>query len=87
MIGLTGLGFDNNPQLDLFNTMHNRGKEMEPLMKAFDTINDLYGRGTIMLGCGLAGKKPIEEGSPWEMKRDFLSPRYTTDIRDIPIAL
>ena len=47
MIGLAGLGFDDNPQLDLFNTVYNRGKELEPLMQAFDTINDRYGRGTI----------------------------------------
>jgi len=40
MIGLTGLKFDNNPQLDLFDLGYNRGKEFEPLTKAFDAIND-----------------------------------------------
>jgi len=84
MIGLTGLGFDENPQFDLFNTVYNRGKELEPLMQAFDAINDRYGRGTIKLGCGV--RKMRNEKAAWELRRDFLSPCYTTDIRDIPKA-
>jgi DNA polymerase V len=120
MIGLTGLGFDDNPQLDLFNTVYNRGKELEPLMKAFDAINDKYGRGTIKLGCGLKNRRPADfldrsfcnaktsakagetaasmphkainneqsknEGLAWEMKREFLSPNYTTKIQEIPVC-
>ena len=85
MIGLTGLEFDKNPQLDLFNTAYNRGKALEPLMQTFDTINERYGRGTIKLGCGLERKKPQDDAAtPWEMRRDFLSPRYTTNIKEIP---
>jgi DNA polymerase V len=88
MIGLTGLGADDNPQLDLFEQGYNRNKAFEPLMKAFDAINDRYGRGTIKLGCGVGKKsaKNTEAALPWEMKRDYLSPRYTTDIREIPEA-
>jgi len=47
MIGFTGLDFDENQQLDLFNTGYNRSKELELLMRAFDSINDRYGRGSI----------------------------------------
>jgi DNA polymerase V len=85
MIGLAGLGFDKNSQLDLFNTVYNRGKALEPLMQAFDAINKRYGRGTIKLACGL-GKKPLDDVAalPWELKREHLSPRYTTNIKDIP---
>ena len=61
MIGLTGLEHDNNPQLDLFNTAYNRGKQLEPLMQAFDAINHRYGRGTIKLACGLSGKKSQDD--------------------------
>jgi Nucleotidyltransferase/DNA polymerase involved in DNA repair len=88
MIGLTGLAFDNNPQLDLFDLGYNRNKEFEPLMKAFDSINDRYGRGTIKLGCALTGKKPedTEAALEWALKRDYLSPCYTTDIKQIPLA-
>jgi DNA polymerase V len=87
MIGLSGLKYDKNPQLDLFNLNYNRKKELEPLMQAFDAINNRYGRGTIKLACGLTGKKPEDnESFPWELKRDFLSPRYTTNIKEIPVC-
>jgi len=86
MIGLTGLDFDEDPQLDLFNTAQNRGKELEPLMQAFDSINDRYGRGTIKLGCGVRKTTDEKTALPWESRREFLSPCYTTNIRDIPKA-
>ena len=83
MIGLTGLTKDVNPQHDLFDKRHNEAKQFEPLMQAFDSINDRYGRGTMKLCSGLLGKKPSEDFA-WEMKRDYLSPRYTTNIDEIP---
>jgi DNA polymerase V len=87
MIGLTGLQHDTNPQLDLFNEQYNKGKVNEPLMKAFDKINNKYGRGTIKLACGLAGEKPADnEPLAWQMKRAFLSPQYTTNIKEIPLV-
>jgi DNA polymerase V len=90
MIGLTGLshsseGDGGNTQLDLFDEQHNRHLENEPLMKAFDLINDRYGRGTIKLACGLGNKPEGTDIAPWNMKRDFLSPRYTTNIEEIPL--
>ena len=88
MIALAGLAHDRNTQLDLFATTYNRGKALEPLMQAQDAINTRYGRGTLILACGLAGKKPAEnEVKPWELRRDYLSPRYTTHIKEIPVAL
>jgi DNA polymerase V len=102
MIGLTGLGVDRNTQLELFDTERSqapfggrlRGKELEPLMGAFDKINERYGRGTIKLASGIKRKEESEKknngedsSQAWEMKRDYLSPRYTTNIREIPIAL
>ncbi|MDR0300976.1 MAG: Y-family DNA polymerase [Treponema sp.] len=89
MIALTGLDFDKNYQLDLFNTNYNKGKELEPLMQAFDAINNRYGRGTVKLACGLIGKRSQDTeaaGLPFEMRRNFLSPRYTTNINEIPAA-
>jgi DNA polymerase V len=92
MIGLTGLAKDINPQLDLFNTVYNRGKELEPLMRAFDAINGRYGRGTVKLGCGVKRMRNEELGMRnkkallWELKRDYLSPNYTTNIREIPVV-
>ncbi|WP_461256858.1 Y-family DNA polymerase [Treponema sp. R80B11-R83G3] len=87
MIALTGLDFDRNQQFDLFDKGFNRMKELEPLMQAFDTINNRYGRGTIKLGCGLSGKRPVdEETKPFLLKREYLSPCYTTKINDIPLV-
>jgi len=45
--------------------------------------------GTIKLGCGVKKIRNEELGmsngkAAWELKRDYLSPCYTTNIRDIP---
>jgi DNA polymerase V len=82
MIGLTGLEHDDKPQLDLFDNHHEQVKRLEPLMQAFDAVNEKYGRGTLQLGCGV--KRMKDEAEPWEMKREHLSPRYTTRLQDIP---
>jgi len=89
MIGLTGLDDYEYPQLDLFNDHSSRSEHDKTLMQAFDTINGKYGRGTIKLACGLVGKKPsdtVAEPSPFQMRRDYLSPRFTTNIEEIPIV-
>jgi DNA polymerase V len=87
MICLIGLSQDNNNQLDLFNTTYNRSKLLEPLMQAFDAINSKYGRGTLKLACSLSGKIPQNNvPSPWLLRRDYLSPCYTTNINEIPVA-
>jgi len=73
MIGLTGLDFDEDPQLDLFNPAYNRGKELEPLMQAFDAINDRYGRETIILRSGVRKIKNDELGmsnESWKSKHE-----------------
>lgn len=49
------------------------------LMDAVDQITDTYGRHTITLG-----KAFTKDG--WQMKREFLSPRVTTDINCIPVV-
>lgn len=47
------------------------------LMNAMDTINQRYGRGSI--GLGLAGKD-----QDWRMRRENLSPSFTTKWADLP---
>ena len=85
-IGLTGLEKENGQQ-DLFDNGNNYKKRMEPLMKAFDSINEKYGRGTLTLGCGYLGKNQKEtENAAWEVRREYLSPRYTTNIKEIPLV-
>jgi DNA polymerase V len=55
-------------------------------MQAFDKINNRYGRETIKLCCGLGSKPANNEAEPWQTKRDYLSPCYTTKITDIPVV-
>jgi hypothetical protein len=52
------------------------------LMTALDTINSLYGRGTMtMASAGVEGKQ-----KNWAMRQERMTPRYTTCIADMPIA-
>lgn len=63
----------NIEQLDFFNAPQSSQEKLksDSLMGAFDAINKKYGRGTIQAG----GRKP---NANWNLKRDFLSQRYTT---------
>ncbi len=47
----------------------------EKLNKAIDEINRKFGKGTIHLAAATIGK--------WQMKRNLMSPRYTTRIDEI----
>lgn len=60
-------------QLDLF--MPDNSNPV--LMKCLDKINTRYGQGTLKLGA--EGQSNV-----WQMKRQFLSPQYTSCWRDIP---
>ncbi|EBP9405952.1 translesion error-prone DNA polymerase V subunit UmuC, partial [Salmonella enterica] len=65
-------------QLNLFDEEQPRAQSDE-LMKVLDRINH-SGKGKIWLaGRGIAPE--------WQMKRDMLSPAYTTRWSDIPVAL
>ena len=52
-------------------------KKHRNLMKSIDKITEIYGRGIITLAKGF-------ETTGWEMKRDFLSPCWTTRFSDFP---
>ncbi|UYU30258.1 Y-family DNA polymerase [Siccibacter colletis] len=65
-------------QLNLFDD--NAPKEnSEALMKLLDGMNHRYGRGTLQFAA-----QGIEQ--PWQMKREMLSPAYTTRLSDIPVV-
>ncbi|EOY8363460.1 DUF4113 domain-containing protein, partial [Salmonella enterica subsp. salamae] len=65
-------------QLNLFDEEQPRAQSDE-LMKVLDRINH-SGKGKIWFaGRGIAPE--------WQMKRDMLSPAYTTRWSDIPVAL
>ena len=85
MIVLAGLEKTAHIQNDLFEDTAKREKQ-ERLMKAFDKINQKWGRGTIRQGTA-AFAAPLDDAfAPWEMKREYLSPCYTTNLADIPAA-
>ena len=48
-------------------------------MKAADKLNLYYGRGTV---------RPASTGNrqAWAMRQNYLTPRYTTRIADVPTA-
>lgn len=51
------------------------------LARVLDTVNGKWGRGTLGIGsAGLAGDRR------WAMRRDMLSPRYTTRWEELPVA-
>jgi len=63
-------------QLDLFYKSDDR---TAAVMEAVDRVNSRYGRHS--LHC-----MPVRPGSRWQMKREKLSPRYTTSWQDLPVA-
>ena len=73
-VGLLDISPMHRQQFDLFHpTPDDRG-----LMACMDTINGRYGRNTMHLAAKGFDQK-------FSMRREFLSPQYTTRWRDIPI--
>ncbi|NVK25943.1 MAG: Y-family DNA polymerase [Gammaproteobacteria bacterium] len=72
-VGAIDLVSERYMQEDLFTPSSDNQK----LMRSIDGINRLFGKGTITLASEQQTKQ-------WAMKREFLSPRYTTRWKDIP---
>lgn len=73
-VGLLDLTDGKHEQSDLFNPMPNDPK----LMSVYDSLNQRYGSDTLFLGAqGIAQK--------WSMRREMLTPHYTTKWQDLPI--
>ena len=62
---------------DLFSVV--RSERSEALMKVMDQLNQKMGRNTVVF----AGSGVKRE---WNTKREFRSPRYTTDMNELAIA-
>ncbi len=54
-------------------------RKQKALMKAADQLNLTYGRGTV---------RPASTGirRAWAMRQNYLTPRYTTRVQDVPTA-
>jgi DNA polymerase V len=87
MIALNGLVKRADRELSLFDD-NELDEKRERLMRVFDTINAKYGRGTIRMESSALSDNTTttDEFAPWQMKRAFLSPSYTTKFSDIPKA-
>lgn len=71
-VGALELVSDKHRQLDLF-----AQPEKQALMRTLDTLNLRYGKNAVFLGAQGTDQE-------WGMKRDFLSPQYTTRVKDLP---
>ncbi|RXJ72872.1 DNA polymerase V subunit UmuC [Veronia nyctiphanis] len=72
-VGLLDIARVDHIQPDLFDSQPGN----PTLMKAYDSLNKRYGTGTVFMAAqGIAPK--------WGMRREFLSPQYTTRWRDLP---
>ncbi|KAB0483315.1 Y-family DNA polymerase [Vibrio chagasii] len=72
-VGLLGLVDGRQEQTDLFNPTPNN----TPLMSVFDGLNRRFGQNTVFLGA-----QGIEQ--KWQMRRQLLTPQYTTSWTDLP---
>jgi DNA polymerase V len=67
----------NQPPLELFENAHEE-RRIGPLI---EDVAKRFGRGSIGLGAG-----GLKGGPDWSMKRDMLSPRYTTEWTELPVV-
>ncbi|CAK1712134.1 DNA polymerase V catalytic protein [Vibrio crassostreae] len=74
-VGAMNLVSDRQRQQDLFSKPDNPA-----LMQAIDRLNNKLGRDSIFL----AAQGTTHD---WAMKRNFLSPQYTTKLKDLPRVL
>ena len=65
-------------QLNLFDDNAPR-RDSEQLMTLLDQLNAKEGKGTLYF----AGQGIQQQ---WQMKREMLSPRYTTRFSDLPVV-
>ena len=71
-VGAIGLVSDRQRQIDLFSSPENPA-----LMEALDALNIKFGRDAVFL----AAQGTTQH---WQMSREFLSPQYTTRLKDLP---
>lgn len=57
-------------------------RDRSHLMKAMDSVNARWGKGTVNVGSAKVGEAPRD----WGMKQDRKTPAYTTEWADMPTA-
>jgi len=66
-------------QTSLLDDANDYVRDHSSLMEAMDQLNGRYGKGTVGMASTL-------QQSGWGMRQDRRTPRYTTELRDIPIT-
>lgn len=72
---ITEIAPDDGRQMFLFDTVANREKQ-ERLMRVVDGLNRGFTRNVLNLAVQGLDKK-------WNLRRELLSPCYTTDLREV----
>ena len=67
-------------QSDFFSQVEDDERNRK-LMRTLDKINSIAGKNTIQFG------RQIHKNQSWQMRRENLSPAYTTRWADIPVAI
>ena len=75
---LIGIGDARVSQGSLFSE-HGAGDKSERLMETLDRLNQRYGRNTVAIASAGTSRA-------WGMRRENISPCYTTQWRDVPVA-
>ncbi|MDR2509586.1 MAG: Y-family DNA polymerase [Spirochaetaceae bacterium] len=83
MICLWALEKSSAVQRELFADNEKREK-LQKLMRCYDEINSRYGRGTIRQATSIISAAKSRETEPWQMRRAFLSPCWTTNFAALP---
>jgi DNA polymerase V len=78
-VGIIEMRDKNSHQFDLFQAGQSR--RADEVMKVMDQINQQHGRGSLFLAA--QGNSPSNR---WYMRQQYLSPQYTTQWADIPVA-
>ena len=73
-VGMLELSDMRHEQYDLFNQSKNNPK----LMKVYDELNNRFGSDTVFLSAQGTTQR-------WAMRREMLSPQYTTNWKHIPV--
>ena len=73
---ITDITSEDNVPYDIFTPLY-LDTPQKDVMNIMDKINRTFGENTLFYG-SLGVKKK------WQMKRNLLSPRYTTSWKDIP---
>jgi DNA polymerase V len=75
-VALLNLTDATTAQMSLFS----KTKDNPQLMQVMDRINGIWGRGTLR-----SAAEGIQKG--WKMKRERMSPCYTTDWEQVPVVM